>query len=120
MDGHGFWACRALLFRVGHTENTLCLCGIALVPAEVGVSGTVSAPRPERHPPQAGNLLSAVVLSVHFVHWFPFTLTSCFALSTQRVEWVKHLVRVQCHVAGVTDGVIYISRDVIFSISVVH
>jgi len=25
MDGHGFWACRALLFRVGHSEHTLCL-----------------------------------------------------------------------------------------------
>jgi len=120
MDGHGFWACRALLFRVGHTENTLCLRGIALVPAEVGVSWTVSSPRPERHPPQAGNLLSAVVLSVRFVHLFPVTRTSCFALSTQYGEWVKHLVRVKCHASGVTDGVIDISCDVIFSISVVH
>jgi len=84
------------------------------------VSWTVSAPPPERHPPQAGNLLSAVVVSVHVVHLFPVTLTSCFALSRQRVERVMHLVRVKCHVAGVTDGVIYISRDVIFSISVVH
>jgi len=66
----------------------------------------VSAPRPERHPTQAGNLLSAVVLSVHFVHWFPFTRTSCFALSTRCVEWVTHLVCVKCQVAGVSDGVI--------------
>ena len=75
------------------------------------MSWTVSAPRPERYPPHAGNLLSAMVLSVHFVPLFPVTLTSFFALSRQRVEWVKHLVRVKCHVAGVTDGVIYISYD---------
>jgi len=80
----------------------------------------VFSPRLERHLPQAGNLLSAVVLSVHFVLLIPVTLTGCFALSTQRLEWVRHLVRVKCHVAGVTDGVIYISCDVIFSISVVH
>jgi len=53
MVGHIFSACRALLFRVGHTKNTRCLRGTALVPAEVGVSLTVSASRPERHPPQA-------------------------------------------------------------------
>ena len=71
-------------------------------------------------PPQAGNLLRAVVLSVHFVHLFPVTRTSCFALSTQCLEWEKHLVRVKCHVAGVTDGVIDMSCDAIISIRIVH
>jgi len=70
----------------------------------VGVSWTVSTPRPERHPPQAGNLRSAVVLSVHFSHLFPVTRTSCFAQSTQCVEWVKQLIRVKCHVAGVMES----------------
>jgi len=82
MDGHIFSACCALLFRVGHTENTHRLSGKALVPAEVGVSWTVSTSRPERHSPQAGNLRSAVVLSVQFSHLFPVTRTSCFAKST--------------------------------------
>jgi len=66
-DGHAFWAGHALLFCVGHKESSRCLCSIALFPAEVGMSRTVSAPRPERHPPRAGNLRSAVVLSLRFV-----------------------------------------------------
>ena len=86
----------------------------------MGVSWTVSKPQPERHPLQAENLLSAVVLSVHRVHSFPVTRTSCFALSTHCVEWVKHLVRVKFHVAGVTDELIDISCDVVFKTSVVH
>jgi len=78
--------------------------GIALVPAEVGVSWTVSAPQPERHHPQDGNLRSAVILSVHFSHLFPVTRTSCFAQSTQCVEWVKQLIRVKYHVAVVMES----------------
>ena len=49
-DGQAFWDRHAFLFRVGHKGSTRCLCSIALFPAEVGVSWTVSAPRPERHP----------------------------------------------------------------------
>jgi len=118
MDGHIFSAWRALLFRVGHTKNTHCLWCIALVPAEVGVSWTVSPPRPEHYPPQAGNLRSAVVLSVQFSHMFPVTRTSCFARATQCVEWVKQLIRVRCHVAGVMESNWHC--DVLFSIRVVH
>ena len=77
----------------------------------------MSAPRPERHPPQAGNLRSAVVLSVHFPHLFPVTRTSCCAQSIQCVEWVKQLIRVKCHVAGVMESNWHC--DVLFSISVV-
>jgi len=58
-DGRAFWDRHALLFRVGHKGSTRCLCSIALFPAEVGVSWEVSAPRPDRHPPRAGNLRSA-------------------------------------------------------------
>ena len=84
----------------------------------MGVIWTVTAPRPERHPPQAGNLRSAVVLSVHFSHMFPVTRTSCFAQSTQCVEFVKQLIRVKYHVAGVMESNWHC--DVLFSISVVQ
>jgi len=82
------------------------------------VSWTVSAPRPEGHPPEAGNLRSAVVLSVHFSHLFPVTRNSCFAQSTQCVECVKQLIRVKCHAAGVMESNWHC--DVLFSICVVQ
>jgi len=105
-DGHAFWAGHELLFRVGHEESTCCLCSIALFPDEVGMSRTVSTPRPERHPPRAGNLHSAVVLSFHFVHLFPVIRASCITNST--------------HVAAVTDREIDISCDERVSICIVH
>ena len=52
-DGHALSAGHALLLRVEHKESTRCLCSIALFSAEVGMSRTVSAPRPERHLPRA-------------------------------------------------------------------
>jgi len=94
-DGHAFWARHALLFRVGQKESTRFLFSIALFLAEVGSSWTVSAPRPQRQPPSAGNQRSAVVLSLQFFHFSPVTRASCFINSTQ--------------VAGVTDGEIGIS-----------
>jgi len=95
-DGHAFWAGHALLFPVGHQESTRCLCSIALFPAEVGMSRAVSAPRPERHPPRAGNLRSAVVLSLQFVHSILVTRAACLTNST--------------HVAGMTNREIDKSR----------
>ena len=82
------------------------------------MSWTVSAPRPERHSQQARNLRSSVVLSVHFSHLLPDARISCFAQSTQRVEWVKQLIHVKCHAAVVMESNWYC--DVLFSISVVH
>jgi len=70
-DGHAFWPQHALLFRVELKESIRCLCRIALVPAEVGVSWIVSSPQPGLHPPQAGYLRSEVVFSLLFSSSFP-------------------------------------------------
>ena len=80
------------------------------------MSWTVSAPRLESYPPQAGTLRSAVVLSVHLSLLFPITRANCFAQSTQCVKWAKQLICVKSHIAGVMKSNLHC--DVLFSISV--